>query len=298
MAIKELNLNLIPSSSNIIIRGRRDVLSKNIEGGWATLFKGRGMEFTGYRQYSFSDDASSIDWRASLRSKDLLIREYEEFKNFNILFVLDTSNGMLFTTGDKFKAEFGAELLYDLADESSTAGDAIGLTIFNDSIKEVIQPAYGRGMTLRFSKTLHKLENYGGLRDFKKSMLQLSSIIQERCIIVLISDFINLPEDWMKYVVMLSKKHHVIGIMVRDKRDYELPDVGQFSLKDPNSNQTIYIDTKQFANKYKEYSKKEEETVVSFFKKIKSNCLVLENEDLKSREKMKMFFSRLYNMNI
>jgi uncharacterized protein (DUF58 family) len=296
MAVKELILNLNPSRPKVIIKGRYDVLSKTVEGSWATLFKGRGMEFTGYRQYSYTDDASSIDWRASLRSKDLLVREYEEYKNYNVYFFLDTSNSMLFTSETYFKVEFAAHILYSIAFEASNSGDSIGIGMFNTKIKENVMPTFGKTIMSRLAKTLTNKENYGGPRDFRKSALQLSSILQIPSVVILISDFIGLPEDWDKYLELLSKTHHVIGIMIRDKRDMELPSSGQFSIKDPNSDETILFDAKQFKKEYAELSKKNQESIVKKFKRIRSDCLVLENEDKEYLDKIRKFFNKLYHI--
>ncbi len=298
MAVKELKLSFPISHTNLIIKGRRDVLSRSLEGSWATLFKGRGMEFTGYRQYSYSDDASTIDWRASLRSKEILVREFEEFKNYNVYFFLDTSNSMLFTSGDLFKAEYGADVLFNIAEEASASGDAVGLGMFNEKVQDIIQPSFGKGIRTRFKQVLLNKENYGGKKDFRKSMLQLSSILVERSVIIVVSDFLGLPEEWSKYLAMLSKHHHVMGIMIRDNRDKILPKSGQFFIKDPNSDETIYFDAKQVRKEYEKINQKNEEYVLSVFKRLKSGCVILDNEDKEYMDKMRRFFSRLAHMDL
>lgn len=292
MVIKELKIDLKAKNSAITIRGRRDVLSSTVDGNWATLFKGRGMEFTGFRQYTYSDDASSIDWRASLRSKDTLVRVFEEFKNFNVYFYLDTSNSMLFTSGNQFKAEYAANVLFSLADEASRSGEAIGLGMFNDGMISNIQPTFGKGMHMRFEHLLTDKENYGGVRDFKKSMLQLVSTLTSRSIVILISDFIGLPSDWQRYMSMIATKHHIIGVMIRDQRDRHLPKSGQFAIKDPNSDETMYIDTAQYKDEYEKITREDEQRVIRTFKKLRSNCLVLENES-DFVPQIKQFFNKL-----
>jgi uncharacterized protein (DUF58 family) len=297
MAVNKLNLNFNKYNSHINIKGSRNILSRNVEGNWATIFKGQGMEFTGYRNYNPTDDASIIDWKASLRNKELLVREFEEFKNFNVFFFLDTSNSMLYTTGDKFKAEFGAEVLYSLFEEASFAGDAVGMATFNTKITSKIMPAFGKGMRYRFINVLSNTENYGGERDFRKSMLELYAMLPEKSIIILISDFLGLPEDWSKYIDLFSSRHYVMGIMIRDKRDRELSIKGQFAVKDPNSTETLIFDAENFSKQYKELSKQDEEKVQRVFKKVKSDCLVLENEISEPRVPVRRFFTKMSQVN-
>jgi len=44
---------------------------------YRTLFRGRGLEFESYRSFQPDDDASFIDWKASLRSNTLLAKKFK-----------------------------------------------------------------------------------------------------------------------------------------------------------------------------------------------------------------------------
>jgi len=283
MVINDLRINITDKPTSAEIVSRQEFLSRAIEGNWATLFKGQGLEFTGFRQYNYSDDASMIDWRASLRSGSILVREFEDYKNFNIVFFLDVSDSMLFTSGDKLKAEFGAELAYSLAEAAFQAGDAVGLVMFTDHVVSSIEPGIGSGMRDRIKKSLLDGNNYGGKRDLKKSLLELSSFLNSTssipALVLIISDFIGLPEGWEKYLNYVANRHQPIGLMVCDPRDRKLPKHdGQFTIQDPNSDETMLIDTSQFANEYEKYNIKREESVKRIFKKLRSDCLIIENE--------------------
>lgn len=278
MAIKELNVNFPLTNPNAKILGRRDLLSKELEGNWATSFKGKGLEFTGYRKYTFSDDASNIDWRASLRSKSLLVREYEEFKNFNVVFVIDVSNSMLFTSKNKLKAEFAAELSYVLSKAALNAGESVGLGVISNKLIKSVQPGFGLGMQKRFEMILGDKNNYGGVMNFKKSILQLNSVIGPRSIMIIVSDFLGFEKNWEHYLSFLAIKHDLVGLIIRDQRDRVLPEKSQLVIKDPSSSDTLFIDSSIYASEYKIASRKNEEYVKSVFKKLRGRSLVLEND--------------------
>ena len=58
-------------------------------GRYKSVFKGKGIEFDGFRAYSENDDdASLIDWKASIRANEMLIREFVEERNMNIFFLV------------------------------------------------------------------------------------------------------------------------------------------------------------------------------------------------------------------
>src|SRR6056297_3170557 len=116
MRPEKLNINIKARLQKVELNARRDILSRTLQGEWSTTFKGHGMEFAGFREYTYGDDASQIDWKASLRSKSTLVREFEDYKNFNVFFLFDVGNSMFFSSHKTLKCEFAAEVIYVLAD--------------------------------------------------------------------------------------------------------------------------------------------------------------------------------------
>jgi len=292
MAIKELNVDITPQIRKAEVYARRSILSKTLEGNWVTTFKGRGIEFAGYRSYQYGDDASLIDWRASLRCKQTLVREFEEYKNFSVFFLLDVSNSMLFSSNEKLKAEYAAELTYSLADVILRAGDAVGLGMFTDHLITRIYPDIGSGIIEKIAKELTNKKNYGGPFDFKKVIKQTLSFLTGRAIIMIISDFLDMPTGWERYVTMMADHFEVIGIMVRDPRDRELPrGAGQYMLKDPYTNEYLYIDVNQYAEKYKQLVLEEERRIRNVFKQNRGGFVLL-TTDKDYTEPLLRFFRR------
>lgn len=277
MAIKELLVEIGPARSPAAVKAKRRALSKILEGSWSTLIKGRGMEFAGYRQYIYGDDASKIDWHATLRAKQTLVREYEEFKTVNVYFLLDVSDSMLFTTQEKLKCEYAAEMLYNFAYAVVDIGDAVGYAVFNDQIIANHYPAIGAELLFRLERDLRDGDHYGGSTDFKRTMLTVNGMMEERVLFILISDFLSLPKGWEQYVKMLAVQHDLIGIMVRDPRDNELSQQHlQTIVEDPESDERLLIDTKQYAKLYETEVTKEEAYIANVFTKTRAGFLKLD----------------------
>lgn len=294
MPIKELQLELEPKLRGIKLKARLDVLNKVLEGNWNTLFKGQGLEFAGYRQYTFSDDASKIDWSASLRAHETLVREMEEYRNFNVFFLVDVSNSMLFSSTGKLKAEYAAELTYSLAHALFNSGDAVGMGMFTDKLVKKIVPALGKGSFYRMVRELSNKENYGGNYDLPKNIKYLSSFLSDRSVVIIISDFIGLEDGWQRYLQILAGRYDVIGIMVRDPRDVTMPETAaQYLVEDPYSDKKIYIDSKQYSKIYQEFVKKEEDSIRSAFEKSKQGFVSLRTDEDFHEPLMKYFKKRL-----
>jgi uncharacterized protein (DUF58 family) len=294
MPINELKVELIPRLRKVKLKARIDILNKVLEGNWNTIFKGQGLEFAGYRSYTFGDDASKIDWGASLRAHELLVRELEEYRNFNIFFLVDVSNSMLFSSTGKLKAEYSAELAFSLCNAMMQSGDAIGLGLFTDKLVTKIPPSLGKGVYYNIVKDLTNPKNYGGNFDLTKALQYVSSFLQERSVIIIISDFIGLKEGWHRYLSILSGRYDVIGIMVRDPRDIEMPKSGgQFLVENPFTGEKMYIDSRQFAKLYSAETKREEEFVRNSFEKVKLGFISLRTDEDFQEPVMRYFRKRM-----
>ncbi|RME53560.1 DUF58 domain-containing protein [Candidatus Woesearchaeota archaeon] len=294
MAVKHLNINLQRRLKNTTIATKRHILSHILEGAWTTLRKGAGMEFAGYRQYTYSDDASLIDWGASLRAKETLVREFEEYKTFNVFFLLDVSDSMLFSSTGKLKAEFAAEVTFDLTVATSEGGEAIGLALFTDKLVTAIAPNVGGGVIHRVMKELQNPLNYGGPIDAAKA-LQLSNLYlpSHQTVIVLISDFFGFRPGWERYLKSLVQRFDVIAIIIRDPRDETLPKyAGEYYVKDPYSGQVMLIDTKTTSHMFAQAVKEEDKRLANTFKETKTSYVKLyTNEDY--YRKLFLFFRQL-----
>ena len=125
---KELNLELSESIKRLKIFTNQ-IVNTSFVGGYKSVFKGHGMEFEDYREYTPNDDASTIDWKASVRSKQLLVREFVEERNLNVFFLIDASSSMVYGSTDKLKMEYAAEIVATLSYTILQAGDSISFAL-------------------------------------------------------------------------------------------------------------------------------------------------------------------------
>src|SRR3990167_5649866 len=93
-----------PLLDQLIEHLKQTTLDEDIEKSSFSLrksFASPSWDFAGYREYSQGDDAKQIDWKASVRTKKVLIKEYEEIQTLNVLFLVDISESMTLGTGKK-----------------------------------------------------------------------------------------------------------------------------------------------------------------------------------------------------
>ena len=263
MSEKKLNLDFASRISELESMMSRFSLKWVI---YQIIFRGKGFEFDGYRKYSPDDDASMIDWMATSRSNETLVKKYIEERDLKIMFIVDVSDGMVFGSSEKLKCEIAAEVAVSMAHLIINSGDKIGFGFFDNEFKKIILPCGGVKRFNIFAHELSDPENYGGKPSNLDRMLDFLIDYLDESInaVFLISDFLHLGEDFPRNFEIFSKKFEVIPILIRDFLDDNLPIMdSEFVIEDPFSGEQVIINS---AVAKKEYEKKTEENNKKLFK--------------------------------
>ncbi len=235
---------------------------------YKAMFRGKGLEFDSYRSFESTDDADLIDWKASLRTNNLLAKRYMEERNLNVYFVVDVSNSLLFGSGRQLKAEYIAEVVAAISHLVVSAGDRIGLIMFSDKIVKVLHPSESKNQFALFTKFLSESSFYGGDVDMNSSVeFLLNDIGSARAFVFLISDFLKIKKSSERYFRLMGSKFETVALMVRDPMDERLPKTGyQFAIQDPYSKNQMILDPKISAEKYHEMAIKQKTSMKEIFR--------------------------------
>ncbi|GAA1483332.1 DUF58 domain-containing protein [Brachybacterium fresconis] len=105
-----------------------------IQGRGRSLFKGAGEDFDDLKYYQPGDKISEIDWKATARSGEPLIRRFNEERVRHLSIVADTSSAMAATAADGTSKRdamiLAAGMICFLAQKN---GDLVGLVAGHDS---------------------------------------------------------------------------------------------------------------------------------------------------------------------
>jgi uncharacterized protein (DUF58 family) len=274
MPKKFFKVELVPALKRLEILSK-GLTNSRIIGAYKSVFKGKGLEFSDYREYNLDDDAELIDWKASARTNQILIKEYTEEREVDVFFLVDCSSRMLFGSTQKLKAEYNIELIASLAHSILEAGDSIGISLYSDKSRANLLPSRGKTQFYELSKILLDVEKYDGNFDLKSAVKFIFNYLKKTAVVIIVSDFINWKDDWEDSLNLLSQKFDVICIMVRDPRDRTLPnDVGEIVIQDPKSGKTLLIEPKLIKESYEREVKFQEEKIKKIL--FKSNIDFIE----------------------
>ena len=63
-------------------------------GSFKSLYYGRGIEFSGVREYLRGDDVRSIDWNVTARMGKPFVKMFDEERELNVFLIVDESSSM------------------------------------------------------------------------------------------------------------------------------------------------------------------------------------------------------------
>jgi len=235
---------------------------------YRTILKGKGLEFSGYRQYSGEDDASTIDWKASKRANQFLVKQYIEEENLKVVFLIDIGEDMVFGSGNKLKCEYSAEIIAALTKLIINSRNKVGYIFFNDTVREYIRPARGDNHFGRFMDVLTDASIYGGTSNLS-SALDFSLMYLDKSIssLVIVSDFVKMDPSVEEKLALVAKKFETMAVMVRDPLDRNMPDIsGEFVVEDSATGQRMLINPSLAKKTYEKYALEQELFVREVFR--------------------------------
>jgi len=231
----------------------RNVVNEVFSGEYHSAFKGRGMEFAEVREYQIGDDIRSIDWNVTARSGSPFVKVFEEERELTVMLVVDMSGSLMFGSVDKTKQQIAAELAAILAFSAMKNNDKVGLILFTDRIEKFVPPKKGRSHGLRIIRDILSFQPEGNATSIKSALEYLNHTIKRKSIAFLISDFID--EGYEKILNIVGKKHDLIGVVLQDPREKEIPKLGLIKFKDAETGTLRYVDTNNadLRNKFHKY---------------------------------------------
>lgn len=262
-----LNVNFARSISEFESALRKFVIKKEV---YTRIFRGKGLEFESYRDYTADDDSDMIDWKATMRAGGkLLCKQYIEERDLKIMFIVDVSDNMVFGSGEKLKCERAAELVVALAHVFMTAGDKIGLFLFSDRVNKIILPSAGKTHFEAFVSQISNPYMYGGIPKLKETILFLLRYFPKLPdAIFLVSDFIRMRKSEKEFLAILGMVTDTVALVIQDPVDYSMPDIsGEITVQDPYTGKQLLVDPKKIKKIYEKYALEQKEIIEDIFKR-------------------------------
>ena len=219
----------------------RGLSQQMFSGEYHSAFKGRGMEFSEVREYQYGDDVRNIDWNVTARLAHPYVKIFEEERELTVMLLVDVSGSNRFGTHKQFKEELAAEVAATLAFSAIANNDKVGVLLFSDRIEKFIPPKKGRSHILRIIRELITFRPQSGGTDIGLALGYFQNVIKRRCTAFLLSDF--LTDGYSDALKLASRKHDLVALRLLDRREQHIENLGLVKLYDPESTETVWVDT-------------------------------------------------------
>ena len=263
-----------------------ELLSKTVINGYFTglhrsTFKGSGIEFIQYRNYTQGDDFKYIDWKATGKTDKYYIKVFEEETNMDCQLILDYSASMNYDNPDsehKYKAISKIKYLQRaaacLAYLAHKQGDRLGATLFSDKVEAYLSPSKKKENLNQIFSLLETTKTTGlGINDNIARFI--GENLTNRGVVFLISDCLSGEDKILNLLSALKYKNYdcvLIHLLHYDEVYFPFQQAHMF----------IDTETKTSITTSPETIKEEYMSSVSAFSEdLKNACLSKEIEYLK-----------------
>jgi uncharacterized protein (DUF58 family) len=231
--------------------------NEQLSGTYKSSFKGQGLAFREVRPYQPGDDVRTIDWNVSARMNDTFVKVFVEEREMTVMIAVDLSASERFGTQRAPKARVASEVAALLAFSAIRNNDRVGLILSTSKVERIVPPKKGEKHVMRVIREIlgfeappaasaqtdetRRVPRLGAATDLKSALEALAHVARRRSVAFVISDFFT--TGYERALALASAKHDVIPVVLTDRREMDLPDVGLATFEDLESGEMITVDT-------------------------------------------------------
>ncbi len=213
-------------TKKITLKARKQVFGDML-GNNASLFQGEGFEFAELREYIYGDDVRKIDWKTTAKLGKPYVKIYREERELNVVVATMLGGSTYFGTCCQ-KSEYIAQIVAMLGFSAIKNNDPFTHLIHADRLYHHAKPSKKLYAVTQAVETTLAFDPLGKTSDYADWTQTLFRRLRKKSLLFLISDFVGEVD-----LRLLSRKHDLFAIMVRDRFEEQPQELGYLRLVDP-----------------------------------------------------------------
>jgi uncharacterized protein (DUF58 family) len=188
-----------------------------LDGATVTRGRGQGTEFDALREYVVGDDVRSIDWRASARRSDVVVRTWRPERDRRVLCVLDTGRTSAARVGDEPRLDAAIDAALLLATLATRADDRVDLLAVDTAVRASVT-THQRSAPWRLLSALAPLTPALVETDFGLVTGEVLRLARKRALVVIFTALEPgaIGEGLLPVLPSLAARHKVVVAAVHD----------------------------------------------------------------------------------
>lgn len=220
------------------------MMSSTLTGDYSSAFKGSGLDFDQLREYQPGDDIRRIDWNSSAKMNKLLVKQFIQERDRTVILAIDISASGRFSSYEELRSDqlnlLGAMLGFIAQHER----DNVGLLLFSDIVEVWLPPKRGSAQINKIIETIfsHRPQSRG--TSLVTALKFLINLKKRNAIVFMLSDWIDEGQSFKNVLRIANIEYDFVAIRLLDTVEEQFPDVGFIEMIDPESGQSVLIDTR------------------------------------------------------
>lgn len=189
-----------------------------LDGAYASLVRGRSLDFEDLRPYEMGDEVRDIDWRATARAGEPMVRRSYAERRHTILFVVDSGIGMRALARDEGgKKELAILAVGALATLAVRHGDDVQLLLSeHGKPRRVVSRRSEGGIELMLRELDAAIDDADDAEPRDALLRAVAQTFARRMIVVLITDEQPITADGERELRRLRVQHDLLWLTLRD----------------------------------------------------------------------------------
>jgi uncharacterized protein (DUF58 family) len=219
-----------------------------LHGDVTGLRTGPGSEPNEARPYHpGQDDVRRMDWNVTARSLEPHVRAPLAERELEAWALVDASASMDFGTALQEKRDLAVAAVAAIGLLVDRPGNRLGVRVAVGNQLTRIPAAGGSAALRRTLRSLLALPRRAPgeepVTELARAIDRLNAEHRRPGLRLVVSDFLDLRQDWAGPLRRLAARHEVIAVRVVDPHEVELPEVGLLTLVDPETGRRHEVQT-------------------------------------------------------
>jgi len=172
---------------------------------------GSGTDFFGLREYTRYDDYRAIDWKASARTMELMVREFTIEVPLNIVLMIDSSYSMGYGKPIS-KLDYSIDTALMLAKIALDQHDRVGLLIYADDVKSYIPPKSDRNNVNLMLREFALARPEGG-SGYLEAIRYAVENLRMRTMFIIMADLEGDIDEFIEAIKIARLRKHKVFVM-------------------------------------------------------------------------------------
>ena len=226
-----LSLSVLPEFKARVLLPSRLARLHELEGTTPTTLRGAGTEFDSLRSYVVGDDPRDIDWRASARSTELMVRQWRPERDRHVVIVVDcgrASSALLgapehedvdsIALGRAPRLDSSIETALLLAALADRAGDKVHLIVLDSAVRARVSGVRGAKVIETLAHTFTDISPRLDVTDWSEMVSTVEQTVHHSALVVIATKIppAGMETEFTDALARLSDRHTVLVASATD----------------------------------------------------------------------------------